>query len=672
MESNATPCEPVLLINPALVYFDKGILTVPVRLSDGKPMVDLERFLKEEVTRSDLKIMFEEFDTETYGIAILTNSRFGNCEGIRFRGSREEIRATINDILSSRSLQHLSSENKILINSHAEGFDIIYMLPEMGLSPVTTDEKIDIVGNRKPYIEVIGKDGYLIVFPTKGYGIESKNFFSSTISISDRNTLIELALLYDQPLNSYMDGMVYGRKEYLVRIANEYNANSTSKSTISSYLREELKWERHTKNIWVKRISDTEIVYGSMDFIKQDSFFVLHKIGPFEPKTLYKPFDIRVIQAGGDYLKVAYDVCSKIPKLDAAELLRHEKILQDFRKSHVSIMEEYIESDPIIYTEDDGGKYEICSKNNISVLSGKAKVGKTLLLSEVISSAFMDNGVFLFSPSISGKKVVYFDTEQSRNHSRKINERVLQKSKKSKAFISERFELYNITKLSPKERVEVIEDNLYSDSEIAILIIDGIVDLIGNYNNPEEVSVLMSKLLKWKDENPIHIMVVIHENKGNSLLRGHLGTELMNKAETIIGVSKTKDIIKVKCKASRNRDFEPKAFKILEGGFLEPITKLSDKKEDNSIENYTEDEHIDLLATVFDSVDEMQYKELITNLKESLLVKFEIKIGVNKVKSLISKYCEDHLLQKVRKGVYSFKFDLVGSGVHGEDEEKTT
>ena len=651
MEINNTSGSLHSILNAALIYFEKGILTIPIKLSDGQPLADYSKFAKQKVNQSDLKKMFENLDFESNGIAIPINSSYGHFEAIRFKCDREEFGLIINEILSVTSLQCLSSEGRIAITRHAEGFDIIYKLPEKGLPPQILAEKVDKVGNRVSYIEIIGNDDYLIVAPTKGYDPEKRYVFPSTISVSDRNLLIELIRLYNHPVKNYMDSMVYGRKENLAQIANEFNATEKS-GLIIEYLKE-VKWQKLTKNIWAKKISDTDTLYGLIDWAKNDRFSVSSKSEPFEPNTLYKPFDFIALKMNGDYMKAFDAVGSKIPRLNIEELRRYKKTLKNLQDSHVSLLEEYVQPEPYIYTEDNAEKFIIGSVHNLSVLSGKAKVGKTLLLNEITSSAFKDERVFHYSQEISGKKVVYFDTEQSRNHSRMINERIVRLTKRDKEYLVQRFELHNITNRSHSERVDMIEEKLYGDPDIAILIIDGIVDLIGNYNNPCEVSELMTRLLKWKDENLVHIMVVIHENKGNSFLRGHLGTELMNKAETVIGVSKNDDVIKVKCKALRNKEFKTKAFIIIEDGILEPFTGFNNNC-DNSIENFTEDEHYDLLSTVFEGVEEMSYDELWSNLKETLQSMYGILVGDNKVKKLITKYVDDGMIQKIRRGFYTF------------------
>ena len=73
--------------------------------------------------------------------------------------------------------------------------------------------------------------------------------------------------------------------------------------------------------------------------------------------------------------------------------------------------------------------------------------------------------------------------------------------------------------------------------------------------------------MQWTDDKQIHIHTVLHQNKNDEHARGHIGTELNNKAETILQVEVDKEdkaISVVEAVHIRDRDFEPFAFRINE------------------------------------------------------------------------------------------------------------
>ena len=118
---------------------------------------------------------------------------------------------------------------------------------------------------------------------------------------------------------------------------------------------------------------------------------------------------------------------------------------------------------------------------------------------------------------------------------------------------------------TPDKRKQIIDYMLANMEDIGLVIIDGIRDLMYDINSPSESSELINLLMKWSSEYNLHIHTVLHLNKGDDNTRGHIGTELNNKAETVLQVTKsTQDvnISEVKAMHIRDKDFEPFAFRI--------------------------------------------------------------------------------------------------------------
>ena len=75
-----------------------------------------------------------------------------------------------------------------------------------------------------------------------------------------------------------------------------------------------------------------------------------------------------------------------------------------------------------------------------------------------------------------------------------------------------------------------------------MVVIDGIRDIVKDINNPEESTTAINNIMRWTDVYKVHILAVLHQNPGKETgnkLRGHIGTEAMNKAETVISVVKS-------------------------------------------------------------------------------------------------------------------------------------
>ena len=122
---------------------------------------------------------------------------------------------------------------------------------------------------------------------------------------------------------------------------------------------------------------------------------------------------------------------------------------------------------------------------------------------------------------------------------------------------------------NPDQRLQITERLIYDTPDLGLVFIDGARDMVTSINDEEQATNLSSLLLKWTADLQIHICVVLHQNKNDAQARGHLGTELVNKAETVLSAMKDPEndsISIVQAEACRDKEFLPFAFCINEEG----------------------------------------------------------------------------------------------------------
>lgn len=215
---------------------------------------------------------------------------------------------------------------------------------------------------------------------------------------------------------------------------------------------------------------------------------------------------------------------------------------------------------------------------NISMFIGKAKQGKTFAVTMAMAAAEESvayHDVINICPPDGKEKVLLFDTEQSRYHLQRVVKRVARLAGNSEP---DNLTTYGLRQYAPSERLELIEHQIYNTPDLGLLVIDGVRDLINSINDEEQSTMISSKLLKWSQELEIHIIVVLHMNKGDNNARGHLGTELQNKAESIFSVSKSeqdKNVIVIEAISTRGLEPSPVAFTIDENGLPSIINEWS-------------------------------------------------------------------------------------------------
>ena len=222
----------------------------------------------------------------------------------------------------------------------------------------------------------------------------------------------------------------------------------------------------------------------------------------------------------------------------------------------------------------------IFTEGNISVIQGKAKARKSFAVAILTAASLSDTWLFEKFRSIPKKIVVYFDTEQSSFYVQQAYSRIANLS--TGPGINQRFFCYGLRPYNPAERLEMINWIFENFKGLGFVIIDGIRDLVRDINSPDEATMVTSKLLKWSEQSGAHILNVLHENKGDGKARGHIGTELINKAETILKVEKLdsdKAVSKISCEMVRGLDFEDIYFRIKDNlpevvpGYVEEMQK---------------------------------------------------------------------------------------------------
>lgn len=282
---------------------------------------------------------------------------------------------------------------------------------------------------------------------------------------------------------------------------------------------------------------------------------------------------------------------------------------------------------------------------NFSLIIGKAKSRKSFFINLAISAVLSTDlflNLFIGDLPPDKSKVIYFDTEQGKYHVQLALKRIC---KQLNIDIPKNLNVYGLRSLNPSQRLKLIEYAIYNTPNIGFVVIDGIKDLINSINDESEATMVASKLLKWTEEKDIHIVCVLHQNKNDNNARGHLGSELSHKAETVLSVTKNendKDISIVEAIMCRNIEPQPFAFEIIDG--LPSIVKdfeIRTQSQKNKFDATELPDHeiYGLLNVVFLNSDEYGYSELVRQMKLAFKDKYTNSIGDNRIKELIS-YCK--------------------------------
>ena len=235
--------------------------------------------------------------------------------------------------------------------------------------------------------------------------------------------------------------------------------------------------------------------------------------------------------------------------------------------SQIKATDTYVTPPQIIWIDNS----TIATLGNFSASTGKAKSKKTFNVSALVAASLAGKQVLNYRAHLpEGKqRILYVDTEQSRFHCHNVLERILRLAGLPTTTDNENLDFICLREYTPAVRIEVIDYALRQNKGYGLVIIDGIRDLMLDINSTSESVEVINKMMEWSSKYDLHIHCVLHLNKGDNNVRGHIGTEMSNKAETVLVITKSAEnpvISEVHALHIREKEFKPFAFSVDDEG----------------------------------------------------------------------------------------------------------
>ena len=208
-------------------------------------------------------------------------------------------------------------------------------------------------------------------------------------------------------------------------------------------------------------------------------------------------------------------------------------------------------------------------KGNLVALSAKWKNGKTFFC-DILSAIFLGSDRFANCRSLQAEgRVLFFDTEQAESDTARIHKTIDAMTPDSR---HDDFRVFCL-------RQAVIDTDTDQGTDISrydlicraiehehpdLVIIDGIADLIYNYNDVIESQDMVNKLAAVANKHNCCIVVVMHQNKGqqDKNMKGHLGTMLYQKCSDVFNIEKCGNVFIATHAVSRHRTGDSISFKL--------------------------------------------------------------------------------------------------------------
>ena len=225
----------------------------------------------------------------------------------------------------------------------------------------------------------------------------------------------------------------------------------------------------------------------------------------------------------------------------------------ELRKQIVSMTTTYEEGPAVLAIDGTA----IGHRRDIINIKAAPKQGKSTLISIIISCILCGQWNRLCSET-QGLRVLYLDTEMKEADTQRIMRMALTMAGLDVSANHERLNAVNLRKFAPQEIVTAIPEYMEL-LKPDVIIIDGILDLVNNFNDVEESQHLVKEcLLRWADTYDCMIVNAIHTNKTNDthISQGHLGAMLDKKGELTLEceMEKVTKTVKVSAPLCRHTD----------------------------------------------------------------------------------------------------------------------
>lgn len=287
-------------------------------------------------------------------------------------------------------------------------------------------------------------------------------------------------------------------------------------------------------------------------------------------------------------------------------------------------------------------------KRDIFAIKAKSKQGKSQAATVLMAGVLGDESLGITVADPYKTKVIYVDTEQTEANTIIVGHRVHRLLGWPEESNNARFRVYNMRDWDWEDKLPFIE-YIIKTYKPTMVVIDGIADLLINFNDVEKSSICILNLMQIASKAGCSIGNVLHENKSkeDSSMKGHLGTMLLQKASDVFEVSKKDSVFTMKQTESRNKPVGDIQWRMGDEGNI-----VRYDKEPQQVKAEVRETHASVWRQAFAMLDKVQVRGTeLANAYKSIVSCQSMTTAYSHIKDAVNK----GLLNKDDDGNYTLK-----------------
>ena len=192
------------------------------------------------------------------------------------------------------------------------------------------------------------------------------------------------------------------------------------------------------------------------------------------------------------------------------------------------------------------GDDEVIHMGDVQMIDGLSKSGKSTVCTAIAAAVLggRPSDCLGFAGTMEGSRVLWIDTEQHQRNTAKMARRVLRMAGLATNANCPRFAVLSWRGKTPNEQARLLfrTARRYRPQ---LVVLDGIADIIGDFNDIEQSTEIVTRLMGLAAELDCSILSVLHTNPGGKRTEqkatGTLGSVLYKKCSMEIQVTATED-----------------------------------------------------------------------------------------------------------------------------------